>query len=645
MNQKIIQLKKEEWKFKNQSNAMTYTYKVTGRGITREKLKDYIESLMKTLLKKNPSYKNAKLWVSVLYKDLGEFRSGKSTLIDERPNIWIPQYADQIAKIRDKIKAFMIVLKKDPLNTNMIKNVAKVGKSDHNDCVFDELLMPAVNYDKSLLSPLIRSPAKLKEFCGVERDDMIDIMANISKIEDVQKWRFNISGDVTYVSQKNYPYCVNAEVKNNHIKHKSNKGRYNDICILGKQKKENLLVYKFTKLNTVETYDGKNFKRLTIGDFNDIIKMNSNLLVNAKGKDVKECYDTFVLGADYLLEETKGYVNMYRFASGYNACRYYWTNYTKAIPNPDQIDPLELKEITEAITGALSYAVKGERKNIKELDLNANYADRMSSGYFQFPIKSPTSRIKYTQQEFDNLRYPKFGMYRAIIERSKDEKINALFRFNPRNRYTHIDIKSAQELKLKIKIIEEGDYNFTYYDQSTLINGKQAFGKYMDYFFKLSMVDEDKYSKASNRKKIKDFIKFNFISIMWGSLSKKDTKYMSVDMSQDNGKIDFGEYDILSFTCDKEQNKIVYKLISNDVFVSDWARIAPFILSFVRNQFMKKVLKYKDSIIRIHTDSIWIPNDTETDFEIGTNMGQWKCKKLGDVVINSLNDFTTQYER
>ena len=82
---------------------------------------------------------------------------------------------------------------------------------------------------------------------------------------------------------------------------------------------------------------------------------------------------------------------------------------------------------------------------------------------------------KESKEEFDKSEYYTYGIYRIKIEKSDDENINRLFRFNNLNYYTHINITDAKKFGLKISIIEDDQANSLIYSRDKCLRADQIF--------------------------------------------------------------------------------------------------------------------------------------------------------------------------
>ena len=77
-----------------------------------------------------------------------------------------------------------------------------------------------------------------------------------------------------------------------------------------------------------------------------------------------------------------------------------------------------------------------------------------------------------------------YGIYRCIITK-EDNKPYKFFRFNPKNKYTHLDIIVAIQYGLKIEMILDGKPNALIYSKDKLMNGAYLFKTYIDELYEL----------------------------------------------------------------------------------------------------------------------------------------------------------------
>ena len=127
--------------------------------------------------------------------------------------------------------------------------------------------------------------------------------------------------------------------------------------------------------------------------------------------------------------------------------------------------------------GALIFSSKDTTlDNAIQYDINSAYPSIMIRNDFKVPMTQ--GEFKYIDNLFEK-PYLSYGIYRVIISRSGDENIDKLFRFNPKNKYTHTDINSAILLKLNIELIKDGQANYLSYEKGC-VQGSVMFKSFFE---------------------------------------------------------------------------------------------------------------------------------------------------------------------
>ena len=60
-----------------------------------------------------------------------------------------------------------------------------------------------------------------------------------------------------------------------------------------------------------------------------------------------------------------------------------------------------------------------------------------------------------------------------------------MFRFNHKNKYTHVDLCTAVSLGLTIELIQDDKANFLYYSRDKCLAGSELFSEFVDVLFAL----------------------------------------------------------------------------------------------------------------------------------------------------------------
>lgn len=522
------------------------------------------------------------------------------------------------------IHNFKILLLYDP---------AEGGLDEHNDCLFN-CIEKAVG--KTIIQSKINKPWKFKKFLGLERNDLVPVSC-VAKIEELMvKYSIYVTGDEIYTSPYNRNLKIDLVLSEGHYRLRCKKGRTHTggVCYEAIAKEN---VYSYIKdAEGVLICDGK-INRISDAEFGEMKTCYKYLFLNCDSKENKrdkrlskleddekliKVRELFILMADELFEMSNGVVNMYKFRSAYNGSRELFRMRSKSVPIPDDIGQSEANIINKSFNGGLMYAKKGYKGFGIEYDFNSMYAYCMSIHAFQFPVRAGEF-VRLTDEVFKEMKYFKYGCYHCVVERSGDEDINKLFKFNSfgkDNWYTHHSLECAKRLGLKMTIILDGEANFLYYSKDKLVSGKNVFGEFMNYVLKLKK--KTKYAKQ-------------FYLKLWGGLSQKNKRtyyhnYNEIrkpfEIKDGYGLVDYSERDGLYKINVEDRNKL---------FMTTFGRISCFLTSYVRNKVAKLVEKFKDKIVHIHTDGFVITEEVEV--KTGVEAGDISEKKRGKCFIKNVN--------
>ena len=192
-----------------------------------------------------------------------------------------------------------------------------------------------------------------------------------------------------------------------------------------------------------------------------------------------------------------------------------------------------------------------------------------------------------TQREFENREIIQYGIYGCVIKnKSKKHK---LFRFYPKNYYTHYDLATAKELGFGIKLIQDNQPNVLLYDGNCRINGNKIFKEYVDFLFPLKKIGIERAKKILN--------------ILWGALIQKNEFTILFDQNSDEICEIRGDKRVVSFTpTNKQCTSFAIRLAKIDQYYeTNFARLGPFLLSFARMKIANIILTYSENVKRIHT--------------------------------------------
>ena len=238
----------------------------------------------------------------------------------------------------------------------------------------------------------------------------------------------------------------------------------------------------------VVLYDGKDEMVVLYDDF----RKDKQNYYQSKFKYIKcyiqmtlqETWTEFVNSAKLLKQETKGFINLFKSGDYAQTALHLFNEFSKKNPSfyiPDKIEPDEVEWLLGANFGALTYVEKYVGAGYK-YDIISMYPAIMKYKYMLFPMKRGRFEIvkSLSKKGFNGV-----SIWRCKINKSEDNNINKLFKYNSRNYYTNMDIIRAEKLNLKIELIEDGNPNVLIYEQKKCITGEKLFKDYVDYLYDL----------------------------------------------------------------------------------------------------------------------------------------------------------------
>lgn len=316
-------------------------------------------------------------------------------------------------------------------------------------------------------------------------------------------------------------------------------------------------------------------------------------------KSFEECYIELTTMADKVIADTDGKINMYKTGSIATTALNLFFDMTSV--DVEDISSTEAEWLNNCNHGALIYQhdYKGE---LHSYDINSMYLSIMQNKYFKIPIKQGTFS-KITEEEFNDMKFFKFGIYRVHIE--YDDKYRKLFRFNKNDYYTSNDLTQAKTYGLKMNI-EDCSLNFLAYGEGTFKTGSQLFKDYVEYMYALRKTHNDKvYKLISNA--------------LWGALVQSNIITLTYKLTDD---FDF-DFNDTATIIDQSMNgdTVKIKYVKHDkYFKYPFARLKPFILAFGRQMLGRIIEPHVDDIVRIHTDGFSCSK--ELNIVLGDNMGE-----------------------
>lgn len=506
------------------------------------------------------------------------------------------------------------------------------GESENNDCLYEclEQVIPR-------LPKCYKTALHFKAALGLERSDPVDVKF-IEEIEkDIPNLSINVSGDATYISTKKTKFTVYLKLLNGHYSfEKFSHKKFNARGVRFEECEPIVYTQSQKDPDSYSIFDGKKRYSVKKGIAYGYMRDYRNGQIWIKHNNVatlRAFYEDFVKNAEEIKEETDGFINMYKTGSFKTTAIDLFTRLHPQI-QAEPLDPIEERWISEAMQGSIAWGNKYEGEGYK-YDVCSMYPYIMQHQLFAFPIKKGVFK-ELTQQQFDELPFPEFGIYNVEIENTEPR----LFRTNPEGKYTHYDLMRAKELGFEMKI-KEGEANFLYYPPDTRVNGNHAFRKFVEYLFPLK------------QKGIK-FAKL-ILNSLWGGLCQKNILALN---SAKLGTIEIKDDQHIESVTTLPNNEVKIR-VSKDgkYYETNYARIGPFLLASGRKMISEIMEPYIDDIQRVHTDGFISTN--EIDFSKkktksaklsnvigGNNLGNIKyegyCERMQIVNVNKIIDPDTE---
>ena len=391
--------------------------------------------------------------------------------------------------------------------------------------------------------------------------------------------------------------------------------------VLGLSKKERAqLIYNPV---TKQAYDGVKHFTTTKADINQWSVTSSYTseyipIKQEKDKTLEETYEAFIKQADRLKKQSRGKINLYKSGTLQKASLalfFFMANKREILP--EELTDMETKWLILCNHGQMTYLESGVKDTMfHSYDINSMYASLLRDVHFKIPIKQGTF-YKLTQAEFDDLKFYQYGIYRVQIDNDGKPNTRKMFRFNANNYYTTIDLNTAKKLRLKMNIIETGEYNFLGYGKGTTVTGSVLFKSFVDMLYKMRVEH-----KNNDFKKI--------LNLLWGSLCSTNIHTYQYNITKElnvNINLDPERHIIVNQFFVRDNIFKIEFCKKDDYFKYPWARLKPFLLAFGRQTITRIIEPYLSSIVAINTDGFKSCVELE-DIKLGDGIGQLRYEGL-----------------
>lgn len=569
-------------------NGKVIQRKFSGKEFTKSEIKSLIHNFQE-------KYKNKNLTIMLGVNTSFGFRNSKQFNIQDEPSL-VDDYE------WDTSNAFVIYGWKS--------NTAAGGNGSFNDCLFQCIKQLCSVYR---LPKNLKTDIDLKKALNLKPSDKIPIQY-LGKVENLYKININVTGDYYFTSSNKFNQTINLTLINEHYDIVKNNNKTMDL-IKHIPFKEQKLIYICYEQEQVKCYDGNNVFYISYDEFNQRKKQFNGEFVYLdklpfEKTDMIKDYHLFLDECDKIKQLTNGKIDLSK--SGFKVsnealkCIHFSL---LSFNEPEELSLLEQEWYYRCFKGGLIFC-----ENNKTLDYGFNYDKKsaypsmLCSDHFSFPVR---------QGEFKHFsilpQILQYGIYKCVIEPSRDENIDKLFRFNTKNYYTHFDINLAKTLNLKINLIVDEESNALLY-QKERASGSLYFRQAVHSLYELK-------SKSKLAKII--------LNAIWGALCQrnkiKTTTSNEISLSKGALLIEIKELN-------ESLHKVSY-LKNGKFFKHNYARLGCFLTAAVRKQMAETIYPVRDKVFRCHTDSILSSIKLE-DLLIGDRLGDFTLEKEGRVHIH-----------
>jgi hypothetical protein len=577
---------------------------------TRQEVLNIGQELRQTMKDKNAE---GSLQIAVYVNGLG-WRSTKMQDIDTRdPTVFSFEDYDSTQKYPDNKyddSEFTAV------NIYFYKNPQAQGRGTDNnksDCFYKCVRKILTKED------FFESDEKMKLFFRIKKTDGITV-SDIARIEKHIKndYGINVYGDYTYISTKKTNHFINLELKKGHYtlinekpKTMNEKGGIPMFYRIRRTDEGMISFYSFIDGND-DFYSGS----MPIKEWethNKKLKFNTFTYFKGLELDEKQSRDMENM-MKTLYTESNEKINMFK-TGNYQTTSLHLFHTLNSGLKTEHIDQHEAEWIDEASIGGMLWCEKGFEGETFKYDFVSHYPSIMSSDKFRFPIK------KGEFVKINNLDKITYGIYRVKISNVNER----LFRLNPSNYYTHIDIFLAIKLNATIELINDDEPNALLYSPDKLIQGSRVFGEYINMLFEL------KKKKIEGSKAL--------LNVLWGALCQKNlTKHYCHNNKVPEYSGTIIEIRSLSHPMHEDDNNNSFQFMTIDrehQYKTNYARLAPFLLSRGRSIINELLIPHIENVVRVHTDGFMITK--KLNIETGTDLNCLKYEGCETVRIENVN--------
>ena len=326
----------------------------------------------------------------------------------------------------------------------------------------------------------------------------------------------------------------------------------------------------------------------------------NNILVPYTGTNMKDDYTDYIKSIDNVFKCSDGKIDMYRTGSVANTALVLFNQFNSI--QPESIEPYEFDYISMC-GGGVRIAEKYTGTLFK-YDIKSYYPSLLMSNMLKIPISKGTP-TKITQDEFDQMKYIRYGVYHVKI----DVENPKLFTELKSNKYTHYEVNLAKSLSYKITVL--GDAMI--WENKDCVNANKVFGEYVDYLY--------------SKKKCDPMFKL-ILNSLWGVLCQS---YNKKTITCNIDELDISDTQKIISMMATKNGMHTFKIYDSSVnrCKTNWARMKPFILGLARVKLHRIINNVgHENIKYAHTDSLIscckLPDRQFRDMKDKAKIGYWK---------------------
>ena len=272
------------------------------------------------------------------------------------------------------------------------------------------------------------------------------------------------------------------------------------------QPRKKIIVYRENK-EVITFYNGEKTWYGTKDTFKEMRTTSVFLPIRKKDEILANAYKEIKIGIEEILTKTNGKINMYESGTYAQTSVKLFHETTLGPGRSESLNQRENEWIKSAVIGPIIWSEQYEGP-AEEYDNVCLYPSLLTKKGITWPIGKGESRI-ITHNDCKE-EYP-YGIYKATITGN-----NKAFRFNPTGFYTHFDLELARSLEMEINLLDTGEVNALIYPKSIQVTGRQMFGEWASYLYKI----KSEGGPAGKTAKL-------MLVSLWGALSErqKDINY------------------------------------------------------------------------------------------------------------------------